>query len=258
MPIDGRRLASLKRDLNQKGLFRVAFESPIFVACTAILTALALFYVEQRPFFIEPISKVVGSVAEALLAAGTFGILFEYLSKVSLIREVVDRTVGQCESIMVGIGSITDDVSEIDERLEITQSRELIVSSRYSALFLENNRQAIYKRLAKNKLPITFIRMRDASLVPHGRAPDAGPDAFFKNMAQYDAEIINRISVYETDTYLVYNFVKSDDGIWIKLYLNERSMEPPPAFYVIKGSILYHKYVSDIDKMLKNSTKVVL
>ena len=221
-----------------------------------ILTAVALLYVEGKEWFVPAVSKVIGSVAEAVLATGTFGILFEYLRKVSLIKEVVDRAIGQSESVTLGIGAFTDDVTEIDDRHSIITSQKMSVSSRYSALFLENNRQAVYKRLSKSKLPLRFLRMKDASAVPHSRAPEKGPDEFFRTLEAYEADVLSKVELWETSVSLAYNFVEYDDGIWVKLYLNERSMEPPPAFFVLKGSPLYKKYKSDIALMFERATKV--
>jgi hypothetical protein len=241
-----------------KHIARIALANPLFNSALAALLGILCVYADAAKWFVPVVSSVVESVGAALITAATFGILFEYFGKLGLINDAIALAVGQSRASSLGVTDFVDDVTRINHRDLIRSSGEFIGCSRYSSLFLESHRKEVYDRLTIDKLPVKFVRMKDSSSVPHGQGPNLRPDEFFKNLENYDPQILNLVELYEVDRLLSYNFVKFDSGIWIKLYLNSGSVETPPAFFVSRGSPLFQLYNGDVDRLFTNATRVNL
>jgi len=237
---------------------RSALANPLFLSAVSALLGLAFIYIDAKKWLVPIWSSVFQNIGGALITAAIFGILFEYFGKIGLINNSVAFAVGQSRSSSLGVTDFVEDVTRINHRDLIRSSVFLSACSRYSALFLESHRKDIYERLAADKFPMKFIRMKDPSNVPHGQGPNTSPESFFRNLATYDASILSRVDFYEVDRLLSYNFVAFDSGIWVKLYLNSASVETPPAFFVARGTQLFELYKRDIERLFSSASRVNL
>lgn len=238
-----------------KNHFRNLFSNPLSFSLLLFLVAVGLFFLVSAKFFIEIVDGVLSGVAGSLIVAAIFAIIYEYFSREKVISQAVESAVGQSKASALGIRDIVDEVGMIDHKSIIRNSETLRISSRYSAILLHGLRSEIYKRLKAGKR-LDFLRMRDAQNVPHGRGPEGTPDTFFQTLAATDPQLLERVAVSQVDRLFSYNFVESDAGIWIKLYLNAGTPEAPPAFFVEQGSLLYDTYKKDIDCLFGMAEKI--
>lgn len=235
---------------------RSALQNPLFLSAVAALFGIGFIFIAAEQWFVPLISSVCSNIGGALITAAVFGILFEYFGKISLINDSIQLAVGQSRASSLGVADFVADVTRINHKDFIRCSNSLAICSRYSSLFLESHRKEIYERLSIDKQRIVFIRMKDANGVPQGQGPNLSPDEFFRNLSSYNEEILNLVEIYETDRLLSYNYVRFDNGIWVKLYLNSATVDTPPAFFVLRGSPLFDTYNQDIDRLLGSAQRV--
>lgn len=239
-----------------KSIGRQAMANPIFLSVAAMFLGSVCIYFANKGWVGQVLTEVIRNIGAAIITAGTFGIIFEYFGKINLINESVARAIGQSRSSSLGVTDFVGDVTSINHRELIKSSNEFIACSRYSSMFLDNHRKEIYERLSKEGRNVKFIKMMNIEKVPVGRGPKTTPNDFFKGICNKNANLLDKIELFETDRFLSYNFVKFDHGIWIKLYLNSDSFDNPPAFFVKKESELFKLYESDIKTLLSKSKKV--
>lgn len=233
-----------------------AIRNPITIFILSVALSLAIFY-GSNVFITDqttPFAKALGGLATAILTAGTFGVLFEFVGKKRLMREVVVDALGQAKALDLGLSDIRLKVSEIDYSDEIKTSKLLIVGSRYSASLLDRYKDDIRERLLRGRKSIKVLHMKDASIFPSTRGVTMTPEQFFRGLERYDAGICKSVKIIQTDEKLCYNFVQTDSGIWIKLYFSAPQPDLPPAFFVKSGSALFSSLSRDISLLLSKGT----
>lgn len=233
------------------------FSNPISFSLLLFLIAIGCFSVAGANIFVDIVNSVINGLGGSLVVASVFAIIYEYLSIEGIVSNAVSHAVGQSRSSSLGITDIVDEVGSIDHKNILKNSQVLRISSRYSAVLLHGLRTEIYKRLRAGK-SLHFLRMKNSDNVPHGRGPEGTPDRFFQTLSPGDPGLLKFVELYEVDKLFCYNFVESDSGIWIKLYLNAGTPEAPPAFFVEKGSLLYKTYKRDIDCLFELAERIDL
>lgn len=231
------------------------FANPLSFSLLLFVLALGCFFVASADLFVEIVDGVISGLAGSLVVAAAFAIIYEYFSREKIVSNAVWNAVGQSKASALGIRDFVDEVGVIDHKNILRSSETLRISSRYSAVLLHGHRAEIYKRLKADK-PIEFLRMKDSASVPHGQGPEGTPDKFFQTLSPGDPAILKNVSLYEVNRLFSYNFVESDAGIWIKLYLNAGTPEAPPAFLVERGSPLYSTYKRDIDCLFQLADRI--
>ncbi len=216
--------------------------------------------VQYLPSTWTVISGVINAIAVALMTAGCFGVIFEYFSKLSLINEAVERTVGPTKAVNLGVGDMVKQASEINYDDDILTSSDLIVASRFSANFLNRHKDRIFERLNSGK-SVKFIRMTasSASRLPgysENRIEQA--QEFFRKLSVTDARKQKQCFLFETEYVLSYNFVVCDRGIWVKQYWNAARSDTPPAYFVKRGTPLYLLFLTDVENLLAEAKALTL
>ena len=199
----------------------------------------------------KPVPKTISGLASAILTAGTFGMIFQYMQKRDLIHEAVKLSSGQFRAIQLGIIDVKLFASDIDSRNIINSSKKLIIGTRYSASLFDRNRDEFRNRL-RSKKSLTIIMMNDSSIFPKNKEIIRTPENFLKELASYGEKVGESARIIKIDDPIVYNFVWCDTGIWIKLYFSSRQPNTPPAFFVENDSSIYKSFVNDIELMMKN------
>jgi hypothetical protein len=197
----------------------------------------------------EPWGKIISGVGEALVVAGIFGVYFEWRGKKELIEQAVKKAVGQDRALRAGMADFAEEADKVNYGSALASSELLFVSSRYSAKFIDAHWTAIKKRLRAGKL-ITHV------ISPRDEAESAAENFWRGKLKGSDASLLKLVSLVRTDRYLPYNWVQSDEGIWIKLYFHKRDDGPPPALYMEKDSALYGKYKEDIQTCIDDSQRI--
>jgi hypothetical protein len=240
-----------------RNLAREAIRNPFLIFVVTLLASAAIVYfAKSRAAELGTVwSEVLNTIGAAVLTSGTFGLWFDFFGKRRLISEVVRDAVGQTKSLSAGITDVELKVVDIDERNDFRSSSSLIIGVRRSAGLLDRYKDDIRTRLHAGKMLIV-IRQRDASMFPSAPGYGATPDDFIRGLEVGEPGISRKVEIYETEELMSYNFVRSDRGIWIKLYFNARQAELPPAFFVSNETPLHGRFSSDITKLIQTGRKV--
>jgi len=231
--------------------------NPLSISILAVFLGFILMIFVNDKTSADPLQagifKVLDRAGVILFSTGLLGIFIEHFSKLSLIQETVERTVGNTKALIMGITDIVPSASDINYSEDIALSSELIVTSRYSVHFLDKNRDAILKRVKAGK-KITFIQMSEESLKGIKRTYSRGSAKEWFNITFSDnPEALRSCFVIKTDSYLTYNIVSLDKGIWVKQYWNckAKGMETPPAYFVSRNSDFYNLFRRDLEKLME-------
>lgn len=201
--------------------------------------------------------EVVGALGEALLIAGIFTFAFELVGKKKLIEEAVEQAAGQVRAVSFGLFDFVETPREIDYDDAFEMSSTLVVSSRYSADALSPHRHLLINRFKAGR-KLIFLREKtlDRNLPARPGRGRQSVDSFLEDLLIRHPEFLSCIDFWETDRPFMYNFVVIDEGIWIKLYYNAPSDDPPPAFFTKRNSQLHKLYQDDIDRLLEEADPV--
>jgi hypothetical protein len=237
--------------------------NPLAIAVLAILGAIGMislsetyFLAVEHPF----VGHVVEKAAEAVFVAGAFGLLFEYLSKTSLIDEAVKRAVGQQKALDLGLLNLERSAEKIDYGPDLQNSSIFIVSTRFADHFFQRNKGGVLSRLASRK-PIELVVMKPggiAELMPGYDPKRSTAVDFLQKLCREDVSRKASLSIREHENPFCYSFVKSDAGIWVKFYWNSQNSNPPPAVFFANGSPMFDIFDSDIQKLIAQSKVVPL
>ncbi len=206
--------------------------------------------------------EVVKALGEAGFIAGIFTFTFELFGKKQLIEETVEQAAGQVRAVTFGLYDFATTPREIDYGEAFELSNDLYISSRYSAEVLIPYRDQLIDRF-RAKRTLTFLRQKeldpDLPGLPAKRASSRqSAYNFFIDLLVKHPEFAPYIEFKETELPFMYNFVAIDAGLWIKLYYNAGSDEPPPAFFAKRKTPFYELYRADINRLLTEAVSVAL
>lgn len=162
-------------------------------------------------------------------------------------------------AVSFGLYDFVETPRDIDYDDAFEMSSTLVVSSRYSADPLSPYRHLLINRFKAGR-KLIFLREKtlDRNLPARPGRGRQSVEAFFEDLLIRHPAFLPCIEFQETDLPFMYNFVVIDDGIWIKLYYNAPSDDPPPAFFTKRNSRLHKLYQDDIDRLLGESDPVDL
>lgn len=234
-----------------------ALKNPFFIFALTVLASIFIVYIakSQETRIGTVWSEVINTVGAAVLTSGTFGLWFDYFGKRKLLSEVVQDALGQSRCLSAGITDFQLKVVDIDEKDAFRSSAQMVVGVRRSAKLLDRYKDDIRYRLHGGK-GLTIIRQKDASMFPTATGYSALPDDFVRSLEAAEPGITAKIEIYETDELMSYNFVQSDQGIWVKMYFNATQPELPPAIFVSNGSPVQQRFATDIEKLVSNGVRI--
>jgi len=240
-------------------MIRDFFRNPLSLSLLAATLGIVLAFVAETTW-IGHYPALVGSVAKniagALVTAGIFGALFEHFGRQSLIAKAVAKAVGQSKTTLSGVSDFEPSADRVAYADDIKTSTKLVVSSRFSTSFIARHKGELAKRLSSGK-KMTLLRAPKSPnlLQMHGYRPHEAIEDYVRRVYSKNVKCF---TVKETVDILSYNFVVVDRGVWVKLYWNSEKHDFPPAFFVEAGSNLHREFMSDIERVVKNSVLVPL
>lgn len=230
--------------------------NPIAVALLAILAGVGATILPGIVALNPVATNVAETFAKVFMTAGTFGILFEYVTKSNLITKSVDAAVGQANAISAGIFDFKKSSSEIKYIEDIDHSSSLIVSTRFSNSFISRHKDALLRRIGNGKR-FSIIRVKESEFL--SSSPGYRPHQLIEDyIRQVFPNNLKRISVLETERHFNYSFVVVDRGVWIKMYWNSKKQEQPPAFFASRDTSIFKEFMADINDVIKNSVSIPL
>jgi hypothetical protein len=244
-------------DANVKGLAVDAARNPFFIfACTCVASALLIYIAKSQATVLGTVwSEVINTIGAAVLTSGTFGLWFDYFGKRKLMSEVVRDAIGQTKCLAAGITDFVIKVVDIDEREDFKTSPSMIVGTRRSSGVLDRYKDDIRTRLRVGK-KLVIVMQHDASMFPSASNFSSTPQDFVSSLEVSEPGITQNVEIYATNELMSYNFVKSDKGIWIKMYFNAKQPELPPAMFVSADTPLHDRFNMDISKLVRDSRKI--